>query len=306
MSSAASPTVQEAIRSPVPPGPALPPDLQKAMTRVTEISSLPEITTRIVALVEDPKSTAQDMHEIVRNDPALATKVLKVVNSAFYGLPAQIANLDRAIVMLGLSAVKNIALAASLSRLFKPGAISERFDARDLWTHSIAVGVCARMLADLTHSHVEETFVAGLVHDVGLLVEYQLFPEKLREITQRAEAGEEDFLALEREVIGADHQAFGAALAAKWKFPPGLRAAISFHHDAESLAPELRRFVTVIQLADGICCQNELGFWLTARQLDISDELLAAAGLSAERVSPILEVLPERIEETQRIFGEAE
>ena len=98
----------------------LSPELLKAMSRVREISSLPEVTTRIVEVVEDPKSTAQDMHEIVRHDPALAAKVLKVVNSAFYGLPSQIASLDRAIVMLGLSAVKNIALAASLSRLFRP------------------------------------------------------------------------------------------------------------------------------------------------------------------------------------------
>ena len=132
------------------PGMTLPPHLQKAMSRVTEISSLPEITTRIVQVVEDPRSTAHDMHEIVKNDPALAAKILKVVNSAFYGLPAQIASLDRAIVMLGLSAVKNIALAASLARLFKPEAITAQFTAKDLWKHCIAVGVCARLLSKKT------------------------------------------------------------------------------------------------------------------------------------------------------------
>ena len=83
----------------------LPPQLQKAMARVAEISSLPEITTRIVEVVENPRATAHDMHEIVKNDPALAAKILKVVNSAFYGLPSQISSLDRAIVMLGLGEV---------------------------------------------------------------------------------------------------------------------------------------------------------------------------------------------------------
>lgn len=283
----------------------LPPGLQKAMTRVTEISSLPEVTTRIVEVVEDPKSTAQDMHDIVKHDPALAAKILKVVNSAFYGLPSQIASLDRAIVMLGLSAVKNIALAASLSRLFRPGAISERFAARDLWTHCISVGVCARLLADQAgFGQVEETFVAGLVHDVGLLVEYQLFADKLKAVAERCEVEPQDFCAAEREIIGADHQAFGAALAAKWKFPPGLRCAISHHHSPEKLKPEFKRVVMAIQIADTVCCQNELGFYLTAQFQEVTDEMLELIGVSAHQVEEVLELLPERVRETEQIFGE--
>ncbi len=285
-------------------GVGLPPHLQKAMARVTELSSLPEVTTRIVALVEDPKSTAQDMHDIVKNDPALATKILKVVNSAFYGLPSQISSLDRAIVMLGLSAVKNIALAASLSRLFRPGQITERFDARDLWEHCIAVGVCARLLAEAAHLPVEESFVAGLVHDVGLLVEYQLFPNELRSAAERSEAASEPFGALERELIGADHQAFGAALAAKWKFPPTLRNAISYHHNPELLAVEHRRPVSIIHIADTICCQNQLGFYLTARHQELTEQQLQDSGLSEASVAGALEPLAERIEETRAIFAD--
>lgn len=282
----------------------LTPELQRAVARVTEISSLPEVTTRIVEVVEDPKSTAQDMHEIVRHDPALAAKVLKVVNSAFYGLPSQIASLDRAIVMLGLSAVKNIALAASLSRLFRPGAVSDRFASRDLWTHCVSVGVCARLLARASLGQVEEAFVAGLVHDMGLLIEFQLFPEKLKAVAQRCEAHPQDFLAIEREVIGADHQAFGSYLASKWKFPPGLRAAISRHHSPDNLKPELKRIVTAVQVADTICCQNELGFYLTAQVQSITDEMLDYIGVNEHQVGELLESLPERIKETEQIFGE--
>ncbi len=283
-------------------GPSLSPEHQKALARVMDISSLPEITTRVVAVVENPKSTARDVHEIIRNDPALAVKILKVVNSAFYGLPAQVASLDRAIVMLGLSAVKNIALAASLSRLFRPGAISTRFDARDLWTHSVSVGVCARLLAEQGHIAAEEIFVAGLVHDIGLLAEYQLFPEKLRETSERAETSAENFLEVERELIGADHQAFGAALAARWKFPFSLRNAIAYHHNPERLLAELRRPVALLYVADTICCQNELGFWLTACNQQVSAEMLEMAGIEESRIARALELLPERIEEARKIF----
>ncbi len=288
------------------PAEQLTPELKKAMSRVTEISSLPEVTTRIVEVVEDPKSTAQDMHDIVKHDPALAAKILKVVNSSFYGLPSQIASLDRAIVMLGLSAVKNIALAASLSRLFRPGAISQRFAARDLWTHCISVGVCARMVAKAGFGRSEEAFVAGLVHDMGLLVEFQVLSDKLRQVVERCENAPQDFCAAEREIIGADHQAFGGALASKWKFPPGLRAAISYHHNPGNLKPELLRIVTAVQLADTICCQNELGFFLSAQTQDITDAMLDIVGVSEDKIAELLEELPERIEETQQIFGHEE
>ena len=91
----------------------------------------PEVTIKIIELVEDPKSTARDLHEVIKNDPALSVKVLKVVNSAFYGLPGQVASVDRAIILLGLSAVKNIAIAASIARLFKGKRISQQFTAAD-------------------------------------------------------------------------------------------------------------------------------------------------------------------------------
>lgn len=283
-------------------GTSLSPELQKALTRVMDIGSLPEITTRIVSLVEDSKSTARDLHGIIKNDPALATKVLRVVNSAFYGLPAQVGSLERAIVMLGLSAVKNIALAASFSRLFRPGAISMRFDARDLWTHCMSVGVCARLLADKARVAAEETFVMGLVHDIGLLVEYQLFPQKLRQVTERAEASAENFLEVEREVIGADHQVFGAALAARWKFPLPLRNAIAYHHNPEALKAGLQRPVAMLYVADAICCQSELGFWLTARHQQVSAEMLEMAGVDQEMIAGTLELLPGQLEEARRIF----
>lgn len=282
----------------------LPEALQRALGRVTEIGSLPEVTTRIVEIVEDPKSTAQDMHDIVKTDPALAARVLKVVNSAFYGLPAQISNLDRAIVMLGLSAVKNIALAASLSRLFKPGKIADRFSAHDLWQHCVSVGVCARMLAEAAGGQPEEAFVSGLVHDIGLLVEYQIVPEKLRQVIERVEQTNADFRTVERELIGADHEMFGEALAIRWKFPPGLRSAIAYHHDPTELKPEFRPIVTTVQVADIICAQNELGFHLTAFNEEINEAMLSQIGLNETKVSQVLAGLAERIEETERIFSD--
>jgi putative nucleotidyltransferase with HDIG domain len=288
-----------------PAGKTLPPELQKAMSRVTDINTLPEVTTKIVQIVEDPKATAHDLNKIVRTDPALATKILKVVNSAFYGLPSQIASLDRAILMLGMSAVKNIALASSIARLFKAEALSEQFAARDLWRHCIAVGVAAKMIANgIKYAPADEAFVAGLVHDMGLLVEQQLFPDKLREVAERCATAPQDFCKAEAEIIGADHQTFGAALAGRWKFPPTLRNAITYHHDPGTLPAEHQRFATLIYVADTIACQGQHGLWLTAQVQPIDPAMLDTLKLSQGELDDVVANVPGRLAEAEAIFTE--
>src|SRR5438874_5157500 len=154
----------------------------EAVKKVTTIATLPEVTARIVSTVEDPKSTAAQLHKIVSHDPALVTRILKVVNSSFYGLPGQIGSIERAIVLLGLNAVKNIAVAASLGQLFRGAKLCEGFEAKDLWTHCVAVAVAAREMAKQMKAPIaDEAFLAGMIHDIGILVFLQLWPELLRE-----------------------------------------------------------------------------------------------------------------------------
>jgi len=250
--------------------------VEKAISSIGDLATLPEVTIRIIEIVENPKSTARDLHEVIKNDPALSVKVLKVVNSAFYGLPGQVASVDRAIILLGLSAVKNIAIAASIARLFKGSRISEHFTASDLWRHSVAVAVVARSIAKLAPhpAMADEIFVAGLIHDLGTLVERQAYPEQFAEVIDRCLSERIDFLECEREVIGADHQAFGVALTTKWKFPRHLRAAVGFHHNPESLSPELRNMAVLIRAADILACEEQVGFYLTACGGSITDEIL--------------------------------
>ena len=117
--------------------------IAQTIKKIGNIATLPEVTARIISTVEDPKSNAAQLHKIVAHDPALVTRILKVVNSAFYGLPGQIASIERAIVLLGLNAVKNIAVAASIGQLFRGAKLCDGFTPRDLWTHCVAVGVTA-------------------------------------------------------------------------------------------------------------------------------------------------------------------
>lgn len=263
--------------------------VHQALGSVGEIATLPEVTIKIIEIVEDSKSTARDLHEVIKNDPALSVKVLKVVNSAFYGLPGQVASVDRAIILLGLSAVKNIAIAASIARLFKGKRISEHFSAADLWRHSVAVAVIGRAIAKCSpHPGLtDEIFVAGLIHDIGTLVERQIFPDQFSQVIDRCMAGEGNFRQCERDIIGADHQAFGVGLTTKWKFPRHLRAAVGFHHNPESLSVELRNMAVLIQMADIVCCQERIGFYLTAYGDELTDEMYETLGVTPAQIEEI-------------------
>jgi HD-like signal output (HDOD) protein len=273
--------------------------IANALSAIGDIATLPEVTVKIIETVEDPRSTARDLHEIIKRDPALSAKVLKVVNSAFYGLPGQIAGIDRAIVLLGLSAVKNLAIAASIARLFKGGNISEHFDARELWRHSVAVGLASRLIAKVGGdvANLDELFVAGLIHDLGILVERQAYPEQLGEVCDRCAAGEGNFLELEMRILGADHQQFGDALTTKWRFPRHLRAVIGFHHRPQDLSPELRRLGNLVHLADVLCCKEQLGYSQAAANEELTEDMLTAVGVTVEQLTEIRDRLVEELDD---------
>src|SRR4051812_75484 len=255
-----------------------------ALKKVTTLATLPEVTAKIVSTVEDPKSTAASLHKIVAHDPALATRILKVVNSAFYGLPGQIGSVERAIVLLGLNAIKNIAVATSLGQLFRSVKLCEGFTAKDLWTHCIAVGVTARELArQMKVPIADEAFLAGLIHDTGLLVSLQVWPDKLKQACETARTTERDFCEIEREIVGVDHQQLGQGIAELWKFPRSCQLVAGYHHQPVALSDNNRLLVTLVFVADTLCCQQSRGFNLTALRQKIED-----GGLSDVHLDPML------------------
>jgi HD-like signal output (HDOD) protein len=236
--------------------------IAETVKKVTTIATLPEVTT------------AGQLHKIVSHDPALVTRILKVVNSAFYGLPGQIGSIERAIVLLGLNAVKNIAVAASLGQLFRGAKLCEGFTPKDLWTHCIAVGVAARDLArQMKLPMADEAFLAGMIHDMGVLVALQVYPEEVRRVCEAAKGGQRSFCDLEREILGMDHQQLGMALAEQWKFPRSCQLVAGHHHRPSALSEQNRMLVTLVFVADTICCRSKHGFNLTAlgQKLDAAE-----------------------------------
>jgi HD-like signal output (HDOD) protein len=278
-----------------------------AVNAISHIATLPEITLKIIELVENPRSTAQDLNKLISNDPALVARILKVVNSAFYGLPGQIGSINRAIVLLGLNAVKNIVIAASLAKLFRGGRVSPHFSAKDLWSHSIAVGVMSKMIVQkLNNTLPDEAFLAGLIHDIGILVELQAFREPLVEIAERASNATETsgkYIELEVSVIGVDHQQLGAGLTSKWKFPRSFQYVTGHHHNPLALAPDCRWLTCVVHVADHVVAGMNLGYTLTCKNDPVDPAVLAELGLTPEALTELVTLLPEALKETEALLS---
>lgn len=275
---------------------------------ISHIATLPEITLRIIELVEDPTSTAQDLHNVISHDPALCSRILKVVNSAFYGLPRQIGSINRAIVLLGLNAVKNIAIAASLAKLFRGGEFSAKFNARDLWIHSVATAAGAKLLADqLRLGLPDEAFLAGLIHDIGIMVEMQGDRHKLAEVFEKMTfdkdgCPQQNMIEIEREVFGADHQEFGQALCESWKFPKSFSYVTGHHHNPMTL-PEPNRVLTwLVYVAERLAAEQNLGFRGDLTDLSINPIALSSLGLTNEHLNYVRQNLVHAIEEVRSHF----
>ncbi len=284
--------------------------VNEAILGISHIATLPETTLKIIELVEDPSSTAQDLHAVVSFDPALSTRILKVVNSAFYGLPGQIGSINRAIVLLGLNAVKNIAIAASLAKLFRGGDLCPVFNAKDLWEHSVSTAVASKYLADkLGLGLPDEAFLGGLLHDIGIMVEMQHNRQQLIEVVSQLEiddtgAPTKDMMEHEVKAFGANHQDFGAALCKKWKFPKAFGFVTGRHHDPLSLPAESRTLTSIIYVADHMCASlEEPGFRLDIVDSSIDSDVLDDLGLAHEQLVDIITSLPEKIEEASSLLS---
>lgn len=282
--------------------------VEAAIRSISHIATLPEITLKIIELVEDPASTAHDLHNVIGRDPALCARILKVVNSAFYGLPRQIGSINRAIVLLGLNAVKNIAIATSLNKLFRGGELCPAFSARDLWSHSIATAAGGKLISDQLKLNLpDEAFLAGLVHDIGIMVEMQAIRQGLIEVFAQLEIDSEgnpkrDMRELERSLLGADHQSFGAGLCDAWKFPKSFSYVTGHHHDPFELPENSRLLSLVVHVADRVAGQTGLGFRADLRSLDVSEDVLAALRLTKAQIEDIRDQLPQVYEDVEATF----
>ncbi|WP_250658658.1 HDOD domain-containing protein [Alkalimarinus coralli] len=199
---------------------------------VDKIPTFQESVHRILALTTSPDCAAKDLVQVIEHDPILTIKVLKLVNSAYFGLSQEVTSVNHSVVYVGINTIKNVAISVAttgaLPKNNKAGLNMNRF-----WAHSLAVGVIAKLLAEnkgVGKNEQANYFVGGLLHDIGKVLFAHFIPAEYQAVLHKAESENISLHLAEKELLGFDHSEIGAMVAQKWQLPADLIDSIKSHH----------------------------------------------------------------------------
>jgi len=232
-------------------------DPEKLIREELTMGTLPMIFHKLVEVVNDPRSSALDAAEVIENDPELAVRLLKIVNSSFYGMRAKVDSVSRAVAIIGGNQLLSLAVGLSVVTAFK-GIPAEMVDMEAFWRHSVGCGIAARLLAGHHNApNTERFFVGGLLHDIGRLALYAELPDTARRVMERARAG--GWLLVDQELhdFGFSHCRLGGLLLENWKLPLSLENNVASHHDPRRAQHRLE--ASVLHVADMLVNAMELG-----------------------------------------------
>jgi len=234
--------------------------IRKKIESIGGLPTLPRVASEIIARVSDPSSSMKDISKIIHQDPSLAAKILKVANSAFYGLRQEVTTLQLAMVVLGLKKIMNLVASISVFSVFPTRPDGRSVDRPRFWLHSAGTGAIARSISQRMELDLDgEEFVAGLLHDIGKIVMDQYFHDEYLEILGRIEKGESG-LSAEEYVLGATHSEVGDWIARHWKLPDQLVSSIRYHHDPGQ-AGENRVLAAIAGTANLLAAKKGIGFY---------------------------------------------
>lgn len=195
-----------------------------------DLPTIPATASAVLQSIDNPNASAASLARIIERDVSLTARVLAVANSPFYGLLRKVSTVELALVILGLSAVKEILLSLVVQRIFATMR-TELLDVREFWNYSVYCGSTARFLArKLGYRVAGEAFVAGLIHDIGILIAAQFLPRDFAEIRKLQAKEGVGFMEAEKIILGNTHTDLGLWFAEKWNLPEQLRSAIFCHH----------------------------------------------------------------------------
>ncbi|HIJ89491.1 MAG TPA: HDOD domain-containing protein [Deltaproteobacteria bacterium] len=270
---------------------------------IERMPSLSTTVTKVLEVCNRPSTSANDLNRVIALDPVLTGQVLKLINSAYYSLPNQISSLTRAIIMLGINTVKNLALSTAVLGSMGREDSFRSLSMDEFWTHSLCVGVMAKALAGVKKipgMMQEEFFVAGLLHDLGKIPLNNCFAEEYRQALELSGIEQGPLPRAEEILLGFDHGLAGKMIAEKWQLNQTLTELLRFHHAPEKAAADNRQLIAVVALANTYANLFDVGS-AGDRYPDMSrvNELLSLVGLKWRDLSSLHMVVQQEIEKAQ-------
>jgi len=263
--------------------------MQRELKKI-ELPSVPHVALKLFNLLNIPNINLQEIEEVILSDQALTAKILKIANSAFYGLRRQIQLVNEAINVLGFKTLKDIVIIASIRDVYKVFGLIEK----KIWEHGVGVSFASGILTDFVPIvKKDEANLAGLLHDVGKIIINNNFPQEYANCMNIVNQNKINFLEVERELFGFDHAEIGGMLAEKWGFADELKTVILNHHNLEYIKKcedlHEKSLLLIVALADSICTRLGVGYKDSMPEL-IKDEpkIMSMLGLTERDYSNVV------------------
>lgn len=277
----------------------------RVIEQIDNLPALPSIVTRLIRVVNSPDTSAEDAASLIERDPALTTKMLRLANSAFYGIPRSISSVSSAVVILGFNTIRSLVLSASVMKMFS-GNNEHTLDKERFWKHSIVCALAAKIIVrhfiNVRMMDPESAFCAGILHDIGKLIFNEFAGDDYQTACEYAMSNNIPLLEAERIVLGIDHAQIGRILADKWALPLDLEYSIVFHHIPGD-ADKLTDLVTTVHFADILTHQAGLNLWDDEVQVQEWAESKNILRISDNDMTKIMETLQESVEKSLEFFN---
>jgi putative nucleotidyltransferase with HDIG domain len=265
--------------------------VDEVAARIAELPMLPASVSEVIAACEDPDVTVGQLSQRILHDQELTASILKLANSALYGLSRRVATVTEAVVLLGFATIKSLAISSHTYRMLNKALPGYGLSRGEIWRHSIAVAMTARRLAVEIHlAPVEEAFIAGLLHDIGKTVLSTYMEIAFDDVMQLVREERVPFAEAEQRLLGFDHAELGARVAQTWNFPPELVEAIRYHH-TPALAQLKPRLTHTIHLADTICLMLGIGIGSDGLAYSIDRDTMSLLGYDTPRLERLIDAL---------------
>ncbi|MEM7624822.1 MAG: HDOD domain-containing protein [Planctomycetota bacterium] len=273
--------------------------------RIETLPPLPAIVPAVIEATSNTGVSADLIADVLRRDPTVAAKVLRIANSPFYSRNGDITDVGRAVVRLGVMAVRNLVIGLCAGSALRAIGRARQGHAL-LWYHSVATAAAAELIArEVGYGLPEEAFTAGLLHDFGQLAMLVTEPTLFEQVATQSSPGDKKFLFREREAFGMDHTEAGAAIMRHWGLPIALCEAARDHHAVTAAEFAASRLTAIVALADTLTQRMGIGLDFTTGTSPRTQAALEALSLSSDDAFRIAQVLPARIAETQQMLEQA-
>ena len=225
-------------------------DLHRRLDRIDNLPTLPAVALEVGQLLQDYDTPVEAVCETIEKDQAMVPRILKLVNSAFFGLRSNVSNISHAVVLLGFNTIRNAVVSVAVIRAMPGRKALRGFDVTQFWSHAVSVAVTSKHLAEKSHLHYAgDAFTAGLLHDVGKLVMFLYFQDIFSGIWSRVRQEGCSFHEAEKCEGPVNHAEIGAYMARRWQLPERLSDAIAFHHAVDEKAADLN-LLLIVHAAD--------------------------------------------------------